>query len=180
MSEAINAIFSKSGLRLLQIFLYKPRHEMHQADVIKATGLSRMTVMKLLKAFREAGILRCYKKGDLSLYFIDEANPVAKQVKILLNVSAIYERFKDLQSEDVEIYLFGSAARGDDHENSDIDLLVITDKQKEAVLDRIEEFAREYGREINPVVYTFMQFSLLPKTDKAFYNSIEKDMIRLV
>lgn len=180
MTKATEAIFSKSGLKLLNIFLFKPRYEMHQAEIIKTSGLSQMTVMKLLKTFRDAGVFNCRKKGDLKLYFVDEANPVVKQLKILLNVSALYEAIKDMRSEATEIYLFGSMARGDDVETSDIDLLIITDDRKEEVLNSLEKRIRSLHREVNPVIYSFAEYSLLPKTDKAFYNSIQKDLIRLV
>ena len=176
----MGAILSKSGIKLLRAFLYKPHFEMHQAEIITVTGLSKVTVMNLLKTYRDSGLLRCNKRGDLKLYSIEFDNSVVRQLKVFLIVSELYWELKDMASEDIEVHLFGSAARGDDTENSDIDLLVLTSRDKQSVRYKFTEVKNSMNREVNPVVYSNIEFAALPYTDKAFYYSIEKDLIRLI
>jgi predicted nucleotidyltransferase len=180
MAELVSEIFSKSGIKLLRVFLYKPNVEMHQAEIINVSGLSKVTVMNLLKTYHDNDILKFQKKGDLKLFSINFDHPVVRQLKVLLNVSEIRTAIKDLSSPDIEVYLFGSAARGDDTEKSDIDLLVLTSGDKRSITDKFIYMKNSINREINPVTYNFMEFAALPNTDKAFYASIEKDMIRLI
>ena len=74
-------------------------------------------------------------------------------------------------------YLFGSAARGEDTERSDIDVLVIGNEKKRR--DRAL-FAALGGERIKIVFFTPMEFSMLSRKDKPFYDAIERDKVRLL
>ncbi len=179
-SELTDIIFSKSGIHLLKIFLFKPNVEMHQAEVIEKSKLSRMTVKRLISVYYKNHILNISKKGDLILYSIAENNPIVKQLKIFINISNIYESIKVLADKNIEVFLFGSAARGEDTEKSDIDILVISDLDKKIILNTIGAASYNLKREINPIIYTSIDFSKLPNTDKSFYEKFERDRIRLI
>lgn len=179
-NRLLDAICSKSGIRLLRLFLFKSDIEMHQAEVIDRSGLSRMTTTKFLKIFESNGILSESKKGDLKLYSINHGNPIIKQLKILVNVTEIYEYIKGLSGESTEVFLFGSAARGEDTDTSDIDLLVITGLDKPTIANTLGRLKNNMRREINPLIYTSMEYSRLALTDKVFYENFEKDKIRLI
>lgn len=179
-NELIDAICSKSGIRLLRMFLYKPDSEMHQAEVIDKSKLSRMTVAKFLKIFKNNGILNESKKGDLRLYSINEVHPIVKHLKILINVTDLYVSLKELVEKETEVFLFGSAARGEDTDESDIDLFVITSLDKHVILNTLDKLRTDINREVNPIIYTPMEYSRLALTDKVFYENFEKDKIRLI
>ena len=63
-----------------------------------------------------------------------------------------------------KVILFGSQARGDVHENSDWDLLVLIDKDKKTQEDEdmyafpFEELGWSYGVAINSILYTTKQW----------------------
>lgn len=176
----IGTVFSKSGIRLLKLFIFKSGIEIHQAEAINRSGLSRMTATKFLKAFKDNGILKESKRGDLKLYSINEGNPVVKQLKIFVNITEIYESIKELSDKEAEVFLFGSTARGEDTEESDIDLLIVTGFDKSMIMKVIDKLRNNVNREINPVIYTSMEYSRLEHTDKVFYEKFEKDKIRLL
>lgn len=179
-NELLDAIFSRSGIRLLSILLFKPGTEAHQAELVSASGLSRMTVAKLLKTFEKHGILKASKKGDLKLYSIVDGDPIIKRLKIFINVTEIRTRIKSLAGKDLEVYLFGSAARGEDTQESDIDLLIITNQKKDIIFKALGKLRYALNREVNPIIYTPMEYSKLQVTDKAFYEGFERDKIRLI
>lgn len=77
-------------------------------------------------------------------------------------------------------YLYGSAARGEDSEDSDIDLLIIAGQDKEIIFKALGKLRYNLNREVNPIIYTRMEYSKLPMTDKAFFEAFEKDKIRLI
>ncbi len=154
--------------------------ESHQAEIVSSSGLSRMTATKLLNTFEKSGILQVSKKGDLKLYSIDSRNPIIKQLKIFINVTDITMHIKGLSRKDVEVYLFGSAARGEDSEDSDIDLLIIVGQDKEIIFKALGKLRYNVNRELNPIIYAPLEYSKLPVTDKAFFEAFEKDKIRLI
>ncbi|OPY27558.1 MAG: Nucleotidyltransferase domain protein [Methanocella sp. PtaU1.Bin125] len=180
MTAAIKPIFTRNGIRLLNLFLFSPTAEFHQAEAIKRSGLSRTTVARLLKEFRKEGLLRVTRKGDLTLYSIVSGHPVVRQLKIFLNVTNLYEVFQSLSGHDIEVYLYGSAARGDDEERSDIDLLIIAGPNNQEVLKVLEKARRKISREINAVIYSPADYARLPETDNLFYNNVEKDKIAII
>ena len=171
---------AKNSLGLLKVFLFTPGTQMYQNEVIRMSGLSKNTTMKLLGLFTKHGILTESRKGNLKLFLLAEAHPVVKQLKILINVSELYEVLKEFSDKGFEAFLFGSTSRGEDTDHSDIDLLIIG-KISNDNISRIEtKIRRLLNRDINPIIKNPYEYSNLYKTDKAFYENLERDKIRLI
>ncbi|BAI62276.1 conserved hypothetical protein [Methanocella paludicola SANAE] len=175
----IDAIIAKNSFKILNIFLFKPDVQIHQNEVIRMSGLSKNTVMKLLDLFTREGLLKESRKGNLKLFSLVEGHPVVKQLKILVNVSELNEILKRFAGKGFETYLFGSAARGEDTEKSDIDLLIIGKISNDDLADITAGITNAINREVNPIIKTPYEYSTLYKTDKAFFVNLERDRIRL-
>ena len=82
------------------------------------------------------------------------------------------------------LWLYGSRARGDYRANSDWDLLVLIDKDKEQLQDfdnyvyPFVEMGWEIGEEINPMLYTPAEWKKRSVTP--FYHNVEQDKVVLV
>jgi predicted nucleotidyltransferase len=176
----IDIIASRNCINVLKLFLYRPKYELYQSEVIKRSGVSQNTTIKLLNMLTESGILSVEIKAGSKFYSLVLDNPVSKQLKVLITVTGLYDLTRYLADKNVEIYLFGSAARGEDTENSDIDLLVIGSIGKNSLSSLFENIRNYFQREVSPVIYTPIQYSNLPEKDRAFYESIEKDKIRVL
>lgn len=175
----VGAIIVKNSFKLLNVFLFKPDAQIHQNEVIRMSGLSKNTAMKLLDLFTRQGMLKESRKGNLKLFSLIEEHPVVKQLKILINVSELHAILRSFTSKGFEAYLFGSAARGEDTENSDIDLLIIGKISNDSLADITTRIMKAMNRDVNPVIKTPYEYSNLYKTDKAFYENLERDRIRL-
>lgn len=83
-----------------------------------------------------------------------------------------------------QLWLYGSRARGDNRVDSDWDLLVLLDKDKEQLQDfdnyvyPFVEMGWELGEEINPILYTPAEWQ--KRSFTPFYHNVEKDKISLV
>ena len=81
------------------------------------------------------------------------------------------------------LYLYGSRARGDFHEGSDWDLLILLDKERitSADMDEMSYPMRELGWKINevlnPVMYTFKDWE--SKRFTPFYKNVMKEGVAL-
>ena len=81
------------------------------------------------------------------------------------------------------LLLYGSRARGDDHEGSDWDLLILLDKPRLQANDYdmtypFRELGWDIGEEINPHIYTkeqWEEWTFLP-----FHKNVERDKITLL
>lgn len=97
----------------------------------------------------------------------------------------ILERFKFLLSKKLPVYkvvFFGSRARGDATEYSDMDVLVVLDKIKnESEKDYVSECAWEvgfkYGIVIVPIVYTREEWENSPERYSLLALAIKKEGI---
>ena len=82
------------------------------------------------------------------------------------------------------VLLYGSRARGDNREDSDFDLVVLVDKDRQQLQDFTDyaypfiEMGWELGAEINPMLYTRKEWSERHFTP--FYKNVEHDKIVLV
>lgn len=87
----------------------------------------------------------------------------------------IVERLRTLDPE--RIVLYGSFARGDFHEGSDIDLVVILDTDQR-FLDRIGRVLEVVGVadfDIEPLVYTPVEYETMRQRRNALIESLEQE-----
>jgi len=185
-NEFTDFISSKVAVQILELFSERPESEMYQKEILDEMRLlynPKLTIpsiKKWLDFFVQNDILVEKKKKKWTLYSLDKGNPIAKQLKILLTVTKLYRLIKKYHIEGTEIFLYGSAARGEDSENSDIDILVIG-KIDDATRSEIRsEVMETLKKEVNFVIYSRSQYSDLYRTDKAFYESVERDKIKLL
>ena len=85
---------------------------------------------------------------------------------------------QEVLPEHSKLYLYGSRARGDEHQGSDWDLLILLDKPTLTLNDYsvgypFRELGWEYNEEINPQVYSqkeWQEYNFTP-----FYKNVEQD-----
>jgi len=77
-----------------------------------------------------------------------------------------------------EVYLFGSIVRGEIHENSDIDILIIGDF-KERIFERIGKILDLTELPIEPLVYTPEEIYCMKQSNNPFIEEIMQKAIRI-
>ncbi len=176
----IDIIASAGCVQLLEPFLYRPGIELYQSELIKLTGVPLNRALRLLKQLVDHGILQGTEKAGCMFYRVSFENPVLKQLKTLNIVSKLFDLTRDFSDKNIEIYLFGSAAKGEDTESSDIDLLILADTDKTVVNKLLDRLTKGLTREVSPVVYSSLEYANLYNKDKVFYESIERYKIRVL
>ncbi|RLA79212.1 MAG: nucleotidyltransferase domain-containing protein [Deltaproteobacteria bacterium] len=90
-------------------------------------------------------------------------------------------RLSSILEEEVEVILFGSQARGEATEESDIDVVVTVSKLNKKTLDLILEVAWEVGFEAGKVISvipaTFEEMERLSASP--FFQAVKKEGIRV-
>lgn len=78
-----------------------------------------------------------------------------------------------------DLRLFGSKARGDDHDESDIDVLVLIDGPDEPTTRAITDTADAISPWLAPVVVGYDRYHAPASRATGFYDELRRDSIRL-
>lgn len=153
-----NYNINQTTLRILGLFSNDYHKAIHVREIARNIQIDVKAVGIHLNRLEKTNVLSSTLRGRNKEYHLNLSNPVTVHYIILAEAfaSIIYLEntflIKKLTSEiaykiDGTIILFGSFARGEANEESDIDLFVIS--EKEADTEAVNEAGRLMGREIN-------------------------------
>lgn len=135
--------------RLMKIFLESPTDSFRLRELSRLSEISPPSVMNYLKDFERQGLVKRYEKRGVPFYEAIMDNEDFKQYKKLsilfeLHRSNLIDFLWDKLSPEA-IILYGSYAKGESVENSDIDIFIVGNEKK---ID-IKEFEKKLGKEVH-------------------------------
>jgi len=83
----------------------------------------------------------------------------------------ILEKFKDID----RAFIYGSFAKGEEREDSDIDLLIIGEVNEDKLIEEIGKLERKLQREINYAIYEKEDFKKKKEEGNPFILDILKE-----
>lgn len=137
-------------------------------EVAQKTKISRGATNKALRGLAKSELVIKEERGRMNFYQANKGNPVLKEFKVLRNVIPLLPLVKKLKEASEKIILFGSASRGENYKDSDIDFFVLT-HNKEEVKEIIRKFKRGFPQLI---IKEPAEFVALEKKDITFYQEI--------
>jgi len=174
MVQSIDLVFeNRVCWRTLRFFLDNPTGEFYEKEVQRKTRAARASTSKWLHVLENLGFIHVARRGRLKLHGLNRENPLVKQLKVLSTMSWLVPKLEVFSGQG-ELYMYGSASRGEDVEGSDIDVLVIG--KERAIIEKI----RAIDRRIKISFFTPLEWAKVAREDPAFYERVEKDRIRLV
>lgn len=115
------------------------------------------------------------ERSKWDLYLTENEKLALVKLKLILG-----ELFHDTS---MEVILYGSKARGDYDNDSDVDMAVITGEitrsVKRSVMEKIAEIETEYLTIISPLLLTREQFEDLKKRERRIALDIEREGLRI-
>lgn len=150
-----------------------PEKKFFSKEIAEKLGISLGGAHNALKYLGEKKIARVERKGNMKFYQIDEENPLVKQLKITAVIEKLLPLVGKIKNSCKKIILFGSAARGEETADSDIDLFILA-YSPEIIKEKIAEF--KIKAKINPVIKTPNQWSELEIKEPEFYNEVKQGM----
>lgn len=172
--------FKYAVFKVLKVFFEHPFESFYLRKVAKMAKVSTATAKTCLDFLFENKFLKKEKIGNLLLFKADYEPQVFRRFKMAFNVLSLESSgLADFLKENISatsVVVYGSFARGEDDEKSDIDILVIAYEKK--VLD-LSGFEKKLKRKIKLLYYNPNQWKEKAKTDKPFYDRILLDGIAL-
>ena len=148
-----------------------PERKFFSKEIAKKLKISLGGAHNALKYLTEQEIIRVEQRGNMKFYQIDDENPLVKQLKSATVVEELRPLVNKIKRDSKKIILFGSASRGEQIVNSDIDLFVLT-HDPETVKKSITEFKKEVP--VNLIVKTPNQWGELEIKEPEFYNEVNR------
>lgn len=135
--------------RIKEHYFINPNAKMRVREIEKKLKLPLPSVIRYCKELENEGILTTLKTGNVVFYTADKTNKNFLLEKKLYNIKSLYTtgliEFVKRELSNPVIIVFGSYSKGEDIENSDIDLYIETPSNKEIDL---KDFEKKLSREI--------------------------------
>jgi len=104
------------------------------------------SVIRYAKELKSEGILKIIKTGNVVFYSADKGTDEYIMEKKLFNIKSLYSsgcvEHLRIELSNPSIIVFGSYAKGEDIESSDIDLYVETASKKELNVEKFEKILK--------------------------------------
>jgi predicted nucleotidyltransferase len=153
---------SKSRVKILELLLLNPAGEFHLREISRRTRVSAPYVKRELANLSALGLVLKRSQGNMMLFRLNKDSPIAEELKrIFLKTESLGRFVRDNLEELGNIrfaLVYGSFAKGEMNERSDVDLLIVGDVDERRMLDLLEHVEERLGREINYVAWTEAEF----------------------
>ncbi|MDE1822142.1 MAG: nucleotidyltransferase domain-containing protein [Euryarchaeota archaeon] len=175
-----------SKVKLLRVLLRSSRREFTGRELSRASGVTGPALSRSLRDLEETGIVRAKVVGRAQVWSLSPSHVWTSRLrKLFEEESSSREELCRFLGGRVpwglvtRAVLFGSVARGEDREGSDIDFYV--EARSDAAVDEVSsrlgglslEVARRYGNTLTSLVYGPSQLRRPP--NPALLSEIERD-----
>ena len=140
------------------------------------------SVQEALKAWAQLGVVHTQVIGRAVVHAINEDHCTVAPLRSLLDpMAALTEAAAQIVGDRVEaVILFGSVARGEAREGSDIDLAVIAESGWDGRVDLEDAIRRRLGNDCDALVFTSEEFARLAAAHEPVVDEILLDGIALI
>ena len=128
-----------------EYFFINPTAKLRVREIERTLKLPLPSVIRYCKELEQEDILTINKTGNVNFYTASRSETYILEKK-LFNIKQLYEsgliNCLKIELSNPAIILFGSFAKGEDTEESDIDLYMETPSKKQVNLDRFEKLLK--------------------------------------
>lgn len=173
MVNLIELIGNKKRMEIMKFFLTKPTTEFSQTEIISKLKLAKPTAIKQLNFLESNNLILTKKIGRTKLYKLNRASHIARELKRLFNLtSELLENVIENLKQARKIIVFGSFAKGEDTETSDVDIIAIGEFKEKEVQSSALKLSKKYNRKISIVTRTPEEYVRMPEAEKELWERV--------
>ena len=166
----LSSKLTKIEKKIIVLLSNYPESEFYGQEIAKKVACSKASVSGILKLLVEKKLVKKKVKGHMKFYQINQNALELKRFKIDLVLDKLKPAIAGLEKFSKKIVLFGSASRGEQMFNSDIDLFVLTNEKEEVQL-ALKKLNPKL--QIKAVLKTPNQWSETEVADPEFYHEVK-------
>lgn len=130
-----------------EYFFVNPNAKLRVREIERTLKIPLPSVIRYCKELEKEGILTAAKIGNVNFYTADKSSEKYLLEKKLFNIKEIYDsgiiEYIKQELSNPAVVLFGSYAKGEDTEDSDIDLYIETPSKKKLNFEKFEKFLKK-------------------------------------
>jgi predicted nucleotidyltransferase len=162
--SVLDTLFGGQRQRALGWLLLHPDQPLHVRELARLTSSNAGSLHRDLTRLANAELLLRSTQGNQVRYQANRASPVFEELSGLFRKTSgamvlLEEALEPLRAQIEVAFVFGSFARGEEHAQSDIDVLLVGNLDFVDAVRALHPFQDSLKREINPVVYSREEFS---------------------
>lgn len=168
------AIYRRKALSLL---LLGPEKRLHAREIARLTKCSPSAMAKELGLLHQAGLLDRYPVGNQAQFSANTRHPVYPELSVLLRktvgLADVLAAALDPLAGSLRIaFVFGSVARGEEHGDSDVDVMIIGEVDFADVAKALYATQEVVRREVNPKVFSIAEWQSRVASKSTFVGDI--------
>jgi predicted nucleotidyltransferase len=153
---------TRATSRTLAVLVLHPDQAFYQRELAARAGVPLRAVQRTIARLAKADLVTVDHRGSHVYYQIKASNPIYPELRGLITktiglVTPLADSLASLPGIMVA-FIYGSFARGEAGQNSDVDLIVVGDVSFQDVVRRLHSAQETVSREINPTVYSPAEF----------------------
>ena len=173
------ALFGKTRRRVLSLLFTRPDESYYLRRLAREAGPGLGAVQREMEGLSRAGIVTRTVRDNQVYYQANRSCPVFGELRAMIVKTSgvadvIREALAGLAGRLETVFIFGSAARGEEGRNSDIDLMVVGKAKLGEVVAALGTAQVKLAREINPTVYPPGEFRRKLEAGNHFLSTVMK------
>ena len=178
MSAIGDALFGKTQQQVLGLLYGKPENSYYLNEIVRLANIGKGTVVRELEKLRAAGLITSTRRGNQIHFRANINNPVFDELRSIVCktfglVDVVNEALLPAFQKIDMAFIYGSIAKGDEHAESDIDVLIVADATSYTeIFDLLGNAERRLRRIINLSMYTSKEFNERRDGNQSFIQRV--------
>lgn len=172
---------SKSRLRegLLNLYFANPNKKFYLRELERILDFSVANIRRELIKLKKIGLFRIENRGNLTYYYLNKSFPLFQELKSIISKTSgaprmLKESLKKVKGIECA-FIYGSFAKGEEKEASDIDLFIIGKVDEGKLIDEANKLEKKLQREVNFTLYEKGDFEQKKKEANPFILEVIKE-----
>lgn len=154
------ALFTGTQRKVLGLLYGKPEQSFYANEIARHAQVGKGSLMRELERLQQVGILTLTRQGNQTHYQANPDCPIYAELQGIVRKTfgigaPLREALAPLSAHLTWAFVYGSLAKGREHADSDVDLMLIGDNLRYAeVMEHLLPVEAQLRRTINPTLYT--------------------------
>lgn len=171
-----NTLISTPEQRIISLLAMNPGQTFYTRQISKKLGISLGSAHSALQVLERNHLITSRLVGKTKLYDLAISIPIVSAFRILNILLVLEPQLETLREMSRRIILYGSYAKGTIGQESDLDLLVVTESKKN-VSDSIEGIKRKTGLDIRPLIMDQIEWMKLETSNPEFFDELNHGLL---